>query len=48
MLGVFFESDRGFAKARNEAILDAALEPERRYRMRQSSPQSSSSNSTED
>lgn len=48
MLGVFLDSDRGFAKARKETSFDAPPEREHRRRARQGSSQSVSTMSTED
>lgn len=41
MLEAFLDSDKGFAKARKEALLDPAAEPERRRRGRRSASQPS-------
>ncbi len=49
MLGLFLDSDRGFAKARKDVALDAAPEPEhRRRRARQIPSQSTPSIVAED
>jgi hypothetical protein len=42
MLGVFLDSDKGFAKARKEVPLDAPPEPQHRRRARGSLPQPAS------
>lgn len=42
MLGIFLDSDKGFAKARKEAPLDAPPEPQHRRRARGLPPQSAS------
>jgi hypothetical protein len=42
MLGLFLESDRGFAKARKDVALDAMPDPERRRRRARLLPSQSS------
>lgn len=48
MLGAFLDSDKGFAKARKDALLDTPAEPERRRRGRHPATQPPSSASTEE
>src|ERR1700730_13848867 len=48
MLGAFLDSDKGFARARKEAPLDSAPEPERRRRGRRPSSRIPSTSSTEE
>ena len=47
MLGIFLDSDKGFAKARKQAPLDVPPEPLRRRRVRGSPPQTASATTTE-